>query len=101
MNSTRQLFKKLKIQTVKTLLASRSTLACEKHVSVDANVSHDEEHLEIKIGQVLERFPLVWLRDNCTCENCYHKPSKSRIINWNDFNIDVKATSVEVLEFLL
>lgn len=59
-------------------------------------ISSDKESIELVLNNRKERFPLVWLRDNCTCEKCYHKQTISRIINWDDFNTNVAADSVEV-----
>lgn len=41
-------------------------------------------------------YPFVWLRDNCQCEECFHKTSLSRIINWEKFDISVSPKNVEV-----
>ncbi|GJQ68900.1 hypothetical protein Trydic_g6091 [Trypoxylus dichotomus] len=60
-----------------------------------AKVSEDNENLEVQNNKITDKFPLVWLRDNCKCENCFHKSSQSRIINWKEFDIDVKVKSVE------
>lgn len=32
------------------------------------------------------RFPLVWLRDNCQCGECFHAFSMSRTIDWTTFD---------------
>lgn len=34
------------------------------------------------------KYPLIWLRDNCQCVECFHKNSSSRIINWANFNFE-------------
>lgn len=82
--------------TNKRLINSAFSISnCLKY-SLQAGISQDKENLEVNIENNLEKFPFVWLRDNCTCDKCYHKESKSRIINWSDFNIDVKAKYVEV-----
>uniref|UniRef100_A0A1Y1LG79 Gamma-butyrobetaine hydroxylase-like N-terminal domain-containing protein n=1 Tax=Photinus pyralis TaxID=7054 RepID=A0A1Y1LG79_PHOPY len=59
-------------------------------------VSENQENLIVDVGKGKEVFPLVWLRDNCRCPSCFHKSSTSRIINWVDFNVSPKATSVQV-----
>ncbi|XP_058453202.1 gamma-butyrobetaine dioxygenase-like [Malaya genurostris] len=33
-------------------------------------------------------FPLVWLRDNCQCSECFHAKSYSRILNWELFRVN-------------
>ncbi|XP_039962480.1 gamma-butyrobetaine dioxygenase [Bactrocera tryoni] len=42
------------------------------------------------------KFPSVWLRDNCYCEQCYHHSSKSRRIDWDRFGTEVVALDVQV-----
>ncbi|XP_017479380.1 PREDICTED: gamma-butyrobetaine dioxygenase-like [Rhagoletis zephyria] len=42
------------------------------------------------------KFPSVWLRDNCYCEQCFHQSSKSRRIDWDNFDTDVLALDVQV-----
>lgn len=59
-------------------------------------ISSNKESIEVILHNKKEKFPLVWLRDNCTCEKCYHQQSISRIIDWNDFNTNITAESVEV-----
>lgn len=59
-------------------------------------ISIDKESIEVVLNNKTEKFPLVWLRDNCTCEKCYHKQSISRIINWDDYQTNIAAESVHV-----
>ncbi|XP_055588851.1 gamma-butyrobetaine dioxygenase-like [Uranotaenia lowii] len=33
-------------------------------------------------------FPLIWLRDNCQCRECFHPGSYSRILNWENIDVD-------------
>lgn len=42
------------------------------------------------------KFPSVWLRDNCYCEQCFHQSSKSRRIDWDHFDTEVVALDVQV-----
>lgn len=95
MNLTRQLLR----FTNKTLRVCKPTLTSFSFVcrfGTKTSLSVDKENLEVNFDNDVERYPLVWLRDNCTCENCFHKQSTSRIINWNEFNVDPKVKSVEV-----
>lgn len=46
-----------------------------------------EEHL---------KYPLLWLRDNCQCSECFHKGSSSRVLDWCKFDVDVKPVKVNV-----
>lgn len=64
--------------------------------SVQASISRDKEFLELKTETGVDNFPLVWLRDNCRCEKCYHAPSTSRTIDWSHFDVNIEAKSVEV-----
>lgn len=41
------------------------------------------------------QFPLVWLRDNCLCPNCFNKTSKSRILDLRT-NLKVKPLHVQL-----
>lgn len=47
------------------------------------------------------KFPSVWLRDNCCCEQCFHQSSKSRRINWDHFDTEVMALDVQVSLILM
>lgn len=54
----------------------------------DANVQRNEQLL---------KYPLIWLRDNCQCSNCFHAQTKSRTIDWTEFdfkNAQPKTVSV-------
>lgn len=45
------------------------------------------------------KYPLIWLRDNCQCSECFHAQSKSRTIDWTKFdfkNAQPKAISVNI-----
>lgn len=44
------------------------------------------------------RFPFVWLRENCQCDQCFHKTAQSRIIDWSDLNLNVQPINVEEQE---
>ncbi|XP_017779601.1 PREDICTED: gamma-butyrobetaine dioxygenase-like [Nicrophorus vespilloides] len=77
-----------KSRMVKAIPTKRFT-----HSAVQALIEKD--NLVVKASDHVDQYPLVWLRDNCTCEKCYHKDSQSRIINWNDFNIDVNIKSIK------
>lgn len=43
------------------------------------------------------KFPGVWLRDNCQCEQCFNQSAQGRKIDYSDFSFHVKAKSVKVL----
>ena len=43
------------------------------------------------------RYPAIWLRDNCLCEECFHADSLSRKpMRWNNFDTKVKVLDVKV-----
>eukprot|EP00095_Tigriopus_kingsejongensis_P000750 maker-scaffold273_size229271-snap-gene-1.25 protein:Tk00750 transcript:maker-scaffold273_size229271-snap-gene-1.25-mRNA-1 annotation:"gamma-butyrobetaine dioxygenase-like" len=44
-----------------------------------------------------EKYPLIWLRDNCPCSKCFHPVSKGRLLLMKDLNLDVTPKSVEIL----
>lgn len=45
------------------------------------------------------QFPGLWLRDNCLCDQCFHKESLSRKpIRWTNFDCDVKVDRINVDE---
>lgn len=92
MNVSKLVFKFANKRLVNSALKITNSLS----YSLQASISANKENLEVNIENNLEKYPLVWLRDNCTCDNCYHKESKSRIINWANFNVDIKAKNIEV-----
>ncbi|XP_059091647.1 gamma-butyrobetaine dioxygenase-like [Tigriopus californicus] len=42
-----------------------------------------------------EKFPFVWLRDNCTCSQCFQPASKARFVLMKDLKLDVKPKTVD------
>lgn len=42
------------------------------------------------------KFPLIWLRDNCQCSQCFHKVSNSRTINAEKFNFNIQPSITRV-----
>lgn len=43
-------------------------------------------------GEVL-KFPFVWLRDNCLCEQCFHPTARSRTY-WSDLHLNIKPKEI-------
>lgn len=33
------------------------------------------------------KFPIIWLRDNCQCHECFDKVTSCRKIDWEFFNL--------------
>ena len=44
----------------------------------------------------VDKFPFVWLRDNCQCSQCYHESSDQRAILMADLNVNTKPKSISV-----
>lgn len=44
------------------------------------------------------KFPLIWLRDNCQCSQCFHVMSNSRTIDAEKFNFNIQP-SVTVVSY--
>lgn len=42
------------------------------------------------------RYPTVWLRDNCTCSECFHEQSMSRTIDWEVFDVNIQIRDIWV-----
>lgn len=58
-----------------------------------AIISSNDENSEVQF-----KYPLIWLRDNCQCGECFHAASSSRTLNWETFNFNhLKPTAVEVI----
>lgn len=52
------------------------------------------DYLKLDINGENLKFPYVWLRDNCQCEQCFHNTAKSRILDWTKFDLNVKPKDV-------
>ncbi|KAH8235522.1 hypothetical protein KR032_001800 [Drosophila birchii] len=56
----------------------------------------DEANIEVrpeKNSQPLT-FPGVWLRDNCLCPDCFHGSSRSRKLDWDNFDTKVRPVGL-------
>ena len=60
------------------------------------SLDHGNRFLELESGNEVEKFPYVWLRDNCQCEKCFEQKSFSRVVNLNEFPVDIKPKEVKV-----
>lgn len=66
------------------------------------NVQNDDKYVVLNCDDSKSlKYPIVWLRDNCQCKECFHGGSMSRIIDWSKFNVNVKIDNVSVSDFLL
>jgi len=43
-----------------------------------------------------EKFPIIWLRDNCQCAACFDPQTYTRTIDWDNFNFNVRVLKVSV-----
>lgn len=67
----------------------------KSHENLVKNVTHTRDFLILeKNTKESFKYPLVWLRDNCQCESCFHKHSHSRTINWETFDLDQHLVEV-------
>lgn len=67
--------------------------------STRASVDNRFAIIETNEGEskVQFKYPLVWLRDNCQCNECFHAESSSRTLNWEKFSFQqAKPKAVEV-----
>lgn len=61
------------------------------------NVLNDDRYVVLHYDERKSlKYPIVWLRDNCQCNECFHGGSMSRIIDWSKFNVNVKIDKIEV-----
>ncbi|XP_047520022.1 gamma-butyrobetaine dioxygenase-like [Pieris napi] len=60
--------------------------------NITKRCTHNFIQLEVD-GENL-KFPHIWLRDNCQCNQCFHSTAKSRIIDYSNLKIDVKPKSI-------
>jgi len=59
------------------------------------NVQNDDKYVVLNCDERKSfKYPIVWLRDNCQCDKCFHKGSMSRIIDWSKFNVNVKIDKI-------
>lgn len=76
-------------KVIQTIFKTRAQLLFSSQATItDTNV-------EVQIGDHLEKFPVIWLKDNCTCQECTFT-TRSRLINWNQFNLDSTVKELKV-----
>lgn len=69
----------------------------DRYVVIDASKTAVEKSpLHDKNDGELLKYPIVWLRDNCQCSNCFHKGSSSRVLDWCTFDVNVAPIEVIV-----
>ena len=68
-------------------------------VTIATNVNANVEDATLDVtwrDDSVDKYPFVWLRDNCQCERCFHPNTKSRLVLMQYQDIDAKPTHVEV-----
>lgn len=76
-----------------------SILANEKmaaNCGVSAFVAEDKYVVIDSVDAKQLKYPQIWLRDNCQCDQCFNRAAKSRILDWSTFDVDVKPVEVAV-----
>lgn len=63
-----------------------------KKINVSTN---NEDIFSVNINGDTFKYPFVWLRDNCQCDQCFHTTAKSRILEWRKFNLKVHPTCIQ------
>lgn len=76
-------------------LFQRRLFAMSSAIVKDTFVVIETRSLIKEQNEVL-RYPIVWLRDNCQCNKCFHKESLSRVLDWSAFDVNLKPIEVEV-----
>lgn len=93
-NSTLQILTKVIIPRTNAVLprlpARLFASQASRKVSVDNRfvVLQSNEATSVDEPAKQFKYPIIWLRDNCHCDKCYHASSKSRTINWETFDFD-------------
>lgn len=81
----------------KTLRRFNRTLCKSASNLGKINVLNDDKYVMLNCDESKSlKYPIVWLRDNCQCTECFHSGSSSRIIDWSKFNVNVKIDSISV-----
>lgn len=67
---------------------------CSKFKRFLWTVKTEDDIICINDPQKLEelKFPLIWLRDNCQCSQCFHAMSNSRTIDAEKFNFNIQPS---------
>lgn len=66
------------------------------------NVLNDDKYVVLNCDESKSlKYPIVWLRDNCQCAECFHGGSMSRIIDWSKFDVNVKIDNISVSKKVL
>lgn len=80
--------KQLTVVHRRILTVKASAKVRDNYIVIEA-MSTAKESNEVK-------YPIVWLRDNCQCSQCFDKGSLSRVVDWRKFDCNVTPMIVEV-----
>ena len=87
-----------KTNWTKRQLTCTSAAAAETGPAVRCN--HDDGMLEVAWdSHEPEKYPYVWLRDNCQCEKCHHPTSHARNLFMKDLDLNVRPVDIDVSQF--
>jgi len=65
--------------------------------STITQVKNNSNNLEIIFSDgTTNKYPLIWLRDNCQCVNCFDPRALGRSFLWNDFNLNIQVSSASL-----
>uniref|UniRef100_A0A182Y3J0 Uncharacterized protein n=1 Tax=Anopheles stephensi TaxID=30069 RepID=A0A182Y3J0_ANOST len=79
-------------------LVVESSTSPRRQIS-EATVDTNRARVVLRVDTARYEFPVVWLRDNCQCERCFHGGSSSRVLDWERFDVDrVKVMQVRVVD---
>ncbi|CAG0889885.1 unnamed protein product, partial [Cyprideis torosa] len=83
--------------------ASRVAVAQSDPMLMETStISHSNESIVVQFQSSIdgeskeEKYPFLWLRDSCLCEDCHLTSSKSRSLLLKDLNPHTKPTHVKV-----
>lgn len=77
------------------VLSNRTFYKSAALSSGKVNVHSDDKYVVLNCDESKSlKYPIVWLRDNCQCKECFHGGSMSRIIDWSKFNVNVKIDNI-------
>ncbi|CAH2235980.1 jg2054 [Pararge aegeria aegeria] len=77
-----------------TLLNLFQTVVQTNKLHLNSVLPNKDDFVNINFQGNSLKYPSVWLRDNCQCEQCFHQSAKSRILNLCKFNVNVSIKSV-------
>nr|CAD7463441.1 unnamed protein product [Timema tahoe] len=65
-------------------------------------VSPQEKLVVVSLSDGSEnKYPWLWLRDNCQCDRCYSPALHSRTIDWEHFDINITPANISTQDSIL